>query len=236
VRGLSPSNDLIDTYRNITKIPFSINQSHNIFASSMQPDLSYGSLYNDNFERLDLTPAHRSRYFQISNRCDNEMCGIKVVSHGSCNVYQEVFRPPYYAIPPYESAFSLMPEEAPFVYVFVLFDNHVLCEEGDSIVFKAVSADRISPCAKVSNFRRFAIYKLKSRGCNVLLKYKPNGKLELRDGEGRRLVNKVAGFFSTVLRTSSSSSMPPENTDGEIEAATLDLTTNADSIEEVMYM
>ena len=232
VQGLSPSKDLIDAYKNITKIPFSINQAHTRYIPSIQPDVIYGSLYNSNFERLDQTPAHRSGYFQVTNRSD-EMCSIKVVAEGSCNVYHEVFRPPYLAIPPMESVYSITTDLSA-VYIFVLFDSSVSLGDG-SIVFKAASAERISDCAKVTNFKKFAIYKSKCRGCNVLLKYKGGGILEPRDGQGRRLAYKAAGLFSRVSRSTSLGNTAPDN-EAEIEAATLDFRTNVTAVEEVMCM
>lgn len=232
IRGLSPSKDLMEVHKNITKIPFSINQRKEYIAS-VQPDVAFGSLYNDNFERLDLTKAHECGYFQVTNRSE-EMCCIKVVADGACNIYHEVFRPPYYTIPPLESIYAIIPGSVNAVLVIALYDNEVPVEEGESFVFKAVSAERISDCAKVSNFQKFAIYKVRCRGRNVLLKYKEQGALEPRDGQGRRLVHKAAGFLSGVLRTSSSASLTSENDDSEV--ATLDLSTNVESIEEVMRM
>lgn len=52
----------------------------------------------------------------------------------------------------------------------------------------------ISPCAIISNFKHFIIYRIPCRGCNILLKYKGDGILEPRLGTSIARV----GLFSSV--------------------------------------
>jgi len=59
------------------------------------PKLHYGSLYDDNFVHLEGATAHKTGYFQFTNRAET-MCAVKIVSEGS-NVYNEIFRPPYFS-------------------------------------------------------------------------------------------------------------------------------------------
>lgn len=60
------------------------------------PKLQYGSLYDANFNLLDTSgTAHKAGYFQFSNRAET-MCAVKIVAEGS-NVYNEIFRPPYFS-------------------------------------------------------------------------------------------------------------------------------------------
>jgi hypothetical protein len=58
------------------------------------PRLTHGSLYDDNFVCLEPgASAHKSGYFQFSNRADT-VCAVKIVAEGS-NVYNEITRPPF---------------------------------------------------------------------------------------------------------------------------------------------
>jgi hypothetical protein len=245
--GLSPSKALLTTYKSISQYSSLTNHRflNQEFFVSQQPKLEYGSLYDDNFVRPLGEIAHRSGYFQITNRSTQlRCCAVKLLTEG-CNLYHEIFRPPYYPLPPRESLTSHV-TNCPFLYLIVLFDNPHPTYEGMTVVYqrKRLVAGDISPCTSPKWFRRFLVYKIDCRGKNVLVKFTDEDKVEPRDGQGRRIKKKAVGMFTDLFRTMSSSSLSSSSStssltslltvDHRLEAATLDYETNIKELEIVV--
>jgi hypothetical protein len=225
LRGLSPSAYLLATYKSVSQMRAT--QSHESSLYLPQPQIVFGSLYDNNFVRPKDEIAHKSGYFQFTNRSETKCCAVKIVSHG-CNVYQEVFRPPYMTVPPRESIYSII-TNLPYIYILVLYDNPFVAEEGMTLTYTSMRADDVTPCASIKNFRKFSIYRSYCRGKNVLLKFNDTNKVDLRVGQGRRLKYQAVGLLSTVF--SKGNTVVEDNS-----AATLDFTTNIDDLDEVMFL
>lgn len=191
------------------------------------PKLSYGSLYNDNFIRLDeRAGAHTEGYFQFTNRSDS-MCAVKIVAEGA-NLYNEVSRPPFLTVIPFASVYSLI-EGLSSIYVIILYDNPNTASPGQEVVYTADREKHVSPCCKVRYFGKYSMYEIRCRHKNVLVKYKDEGALEPRSGTSRRLKHKAAGFFSSAFSSTKSNTTDPVNTESE-----LDFSTNTEDISEIL--
>jgi hypothetical protein len=226
-----------------SSLAYALHNNPQIFIRSIQPKLEYGSLYNENFIRPLGETAHPSGYFQITNRTENKCCGVKILTEG-CNVYHEIFRPPYMPLPPKESAYALL-SNLQILYLIILYDNPFPTAEGMSITYTSRIRDEISPCASPKYFKKFAIYKVAAcRERNVLVKYTEEDKVEVRSGQGRRIKYKAVGLLSDFMKsmTSAPAASPPRVsssqqqlqqqsqeplvTESMIAAATLDYETN----------
>lgn len=179
--------------------------------------LSRGSLYpeeDDNSSnpvgslgRANLTLAGDKPplcgYFEIINKCENEVVAVKVLQPGNHNLIYEAPRPPYLALPPYESLNCTFDgESSEYIDVLLLYRNFNPIPASRRIVYDTspdintgLTVTNISPCASVSQFRCFRIVRIPCRGCNVLLKCKGDGLVELRKGSS---VSRV-GIFSKVV-------------------------------------
>jgi hypothetical protein len=197
--------------------------------------------------------AHKSGYFQFSNRSDN-MCAVKIVAEGS-NIYNEISRPPYLSGEHLAVVFhvlfsfllgfislslvfaSVLPRSSVYadieglssVYVIILYDNPNKLVEGEEVVYTSMKAKSVSPPCKVNFFGKYTIYKIRCLHKNVLVKYKDGGALEPRSGTSRRLKYKAAGFFSGAFSSSKSTTSEGMNADSE-----LDFTTNIEHISEIL--
>lgn len=247
--GLNCSLYLLDLNKSISQFSNFSNSIHNIFIRLKQPKLQYGSLYDKNFIRLNNEIAHKNGYFQITNRSDLKCCAVKILSEG-CNIYHEIFRPPYLPLPPKESAYCLI-ENYKIIYILYLYDNPIQATEGMTIIYNTINGEDLSPCAAPKNFRKFRVYKVVSRGKNVLLKYTDLDELELRSGQGRRIKYKAAGIFSDFMKSMTNSTSSNGNngnnsgnnnnntnnnglSDSVIVASTLDFETNVEDVEFVV--
>lgn len=143
--------------------------------------------------------APASGYFEIINKSE-EICCVKLLLSGADSMY-ELPRPTYYALPPLESLNCFFNAEMDCIVLMVLTDNPYAIPSGRRVVYDTscgpggAPVTNISLCAAVAEFRHCVIYRIASRGCNVLLKYKDGGVVEPRQG------NSVArvGIFSKVI-------------------------------------
>jgi hypothetical protein len=262
--GLSPSNSLLETYKSISQYS-SLSNSPSLNASSTvliqrQPRLEYGSLYDNNFVRPLGEIAHRSGYFQITNRSSGSVssvsgsvsasgpkcCAIKLLTDG-CNLYHEIFRPPYLPLPPRESLYSLIANYK-FLYLILLFDNPFPLPDDSPIIYQRLRVHmgpEITPCAAPRYYKRFLVYKIVCQGRNVLVKYTDEDKVEVRDGQGRRIKKKAVGIFQDLFHSLTQSASATSGTvssggiavgaaDSRVAAATLDYDTNVDELEVVL--
>lgn len=143
-----------------------------------------------------------SGYFEVVNKSENDVCCIKLLTPGNHNVIFEAPRPPYLAVPPLEYAHTRFDPETPHVDLLLLYNNPNPIPASRKVVYDTspdprtgLPCSNISPCACVSQFKTFSIYRIPCRGCNILLKYKGGGVLE------RRLGNSVGrvGIFSKLV-------------------------------------
>jgi hypothetical protein len=70
-----------------------------------------------------------------------------------------------------------------------------------------------------------------------LVKYTDDDKVEVRDGQGRRIKKKAVGLFNDLfnsLASSSSGSAGPSAGDSRVIAATLDYDTNVEELEVIL--
>jgi len=149
-----------------------------------------------------------SGYFEFINKCDNEVCAIKLLKPGNHNVIYEAPRPRYIAVPPLESVCVEFDPESTYVDLLVLYDNPHLVPLSRKIVFDTGSdsantmlpyqAADVSPCALIGNFKAVVIYRIPCRGCNIMLKYKGGSSVERRLGTGLDR----GGIFSSLVRKS----------------------------------
>lgn len=127
-------------------------------------------------------------YFEFTNK-SSQVCCIKLLVRGG-NTLFEVPRPSYWAIPPHETVNATFEGSQQQLELLVLFNNPVSPE--GSMVFDtrargwggAPSPDKISPCAQVGKFLSYKMFKLNCENANCLLKYKGNGVVETRRGDG----------------------------------------------------
>ena len=144
-----------------------------------------------------------SGYFEIINKCENEVVAVKVLQPGNNNAIYEAPRPPYVALPPYESLHCAFDgESCDYVDVLLLYRNSNPIPPSRRIVYDTaadantgLTVTNISPCASVALFKQFRIVRIPCRGCNVLLKCKGDGLVELRKGSS---VGRV-GIFSKMV-------------------------------------
>lgn len=131
-----------------------------------------------------------SGYFEFINKCDSEVCAIKLLKPGNHNVIYEAPRPRYIAVPPLETVFVEFDPESIYVDLLVLYDNPNMIPTSRKIVYETgedsgiANPSEISPCALISNFMGVVIYRIPCRGCNIMLKYKGNALVERRRGNG----------------------------------------------------
>jgi hypothetical protein len=265
--GLSPSNSLLEAYKSISQSAVT-SILLNVQRESLK--LEYGSLYDNNFIRPLGEIAHRSGYFQITNRSTGssssvstlsvgvtssssssssprvKCCAVKLLPEG-CHLYHEIFRPPYLPLPPKESLYTLLNPSHKFIYLILLFDNPFPpppsppdSEETGAIIYqrhRVHGGPDLSPCTAPKFFKRFLVYKIACGGKNVLVKYTDDDKVEVRDGQGRRIKKKAVGLFNDLfnsLASSSSGSAGPSAGDSRVIAATLDYDTNVEELEVIL--
>ncbi len=106
----------------------------------------------------------------------------------------EIPRASYMAIPPLEIASGRF-DDAETMEVFVLFANpNPLPEDTRLVNYQTGSMRKISPCAAIENFNNAAVYRIVCQGCNVFLKFKGDGVVEVRAGNSLER-NGLTSFF-----------------------------------------
>ena len=107
-----------------------------------------------------------------------------------------------FSVPPMESLHCTLNPNLEYIDLIVLYNNPTPVPLDTPVVFETNimggRAAKISPCAAIRNFRSFAIYRIASKGKNVLLKYKENGIIEPRRGD---LVNAMSVATVTAVNS-----------------------------------
>jgi len=156
------------------------------FVRSEAISLSRGSLYEGGTGRKTKT-LPLAGYFEFHNKSTEVVC-VKLVERGeeAADVKFEAARPSFICIPPGEIVSGLFDKELAFLELIVLFDNPNPIPRNASLVYdtqaRGVTADVISPAAKVSLFKSLTLYSIKSKSKNVFVKYKGRGGVEPRRG------------------------------------------------------
>lgn len=192
-----------------------------VFPPAPSVRMHSGSLYGDDESRsvrLDGSPAHTRGYFEVVNK-STEMVAVKLVQGGG-DAVKELCRPAYLAVPPNDSAYATF--DCNELDILFLYRNpNRLPHAGSSIVVDTrapgATAASISPCAAVGKFVEAAVYRVRAcRGRNVLLKYKGDDDMNVRQGNS---LNRISGnLFSRIGG-------------GEIKAGTLDFKTNVETVD-----
>jgi len=161
--------------------------------------LSRGVLFGRGVQTTPSSVPPIRGYFELLNKSSEVFCAKLLIRGG--NPLFEASRPSFYAVPPTGVLSALFETSQEHLELIVLFENP--SPPNASMVFDtrsgwtgALSPDRISQCAAVGRFKRFKIFKINADESNVMLKYKGNGAVEVRNGDSMSrigLIAKLAG-------------------------------------------
>lgn len=174
---------------------------------SEQINLIRDSLYTE-LSTTSGDTAHSSGYFELVNKSEDMIC-IKVLAYGG-NVYHEINRPCYLAIPPLETFHGLFNPNITGMEVLILHDNPVGITGDlyyDTRAPGVNARTMISPAAQVENFNQLAIFYIPCQYKNVLVKYKGNGGIELKSGTKAKLVSVLGGLLKASGSSKNSSAL-----------------------------
>jgi hypothetical protein len=184
------------------------------FPISEQVNLMPDSLYNE-MSTVSGDASHTSGYFEFVNKSEEIVC-LKVLHYGG-NVYHEVNRPCYLAIPPLETMHALFNPNVKGIELCILYDNPSRIPIEGGVYYNTrgpgVNArTMISPCAQVEKFNQLIVYFIPCQHKNVLLKYKGGGGLELKAGTKAKLAS-AFGFMRSASKNISALDMDTNATE-----------------------
>lgn len=123
-------------------------------------------------------------YFEFVNKTSS-FCAVKVMIGGQESDFDttwEIPRASYVPVPPLEIVSGDF-GDADTMELFILFANlNPIPEDTRLVSYQTGSMRKVSPCAAVENFHNAAVYRITCSGCNVLLKFKGDGMVEIRAG------------------------------------------------------
>lgn len=126
-------------------------------------------------------------YFEFYNKSEFVIC-IKIFSGGE-DFFWEVPRPTYTVVPPLSTIHAEFDPTCKNLQFVLLVNNPSLSRSGGGggpgpigLIEETRHLEDIPPHLRVDNFKHFIVYQVASFNCNILLKYKGDGTVELRKG------------------------------------------------------
>jgi len=189
-----------------------------------------GGYYGTGNQRLSDIQMPSSGYFELVNKSD-EMCAIKILApvsdeaHMDINtaIYEAIF-PIYLAVPPEESVHFFLGDGATSVTLCVLFNNpHLIPSSATSIIYDTRNIPprkAISLCASIRHFKQFSVYHIDCHKKNILLKYKREGVVQVRNGA--TITKRMGNAFTNSIFASFGDDPENNKSDENAFAANID--------------